>query len=68
MVINDITELEGKTIGCKELAKILDISARHVRQLADEGIIKKVGRNQYRLAESVQGYISYIAQSRLLKI
>ncbi len=42
------------------LAKLLRITPRRVRQLADEGIIPRVARGTYPFVGSVQGYISFL--------
>lgn len=41
----------------EQLAKTLLISKRHVRRLANEGILSKAAAGEYRLLESIQGYI-----------
>lgn len=44
-----------------ELAVVLGLSSRRVRQLADEGIIQSVGKNAYNLAVSVQAYNKFLS-------
>lgn len=51
---------EKQVIRSLDLAKLLGISDRHVRNLANEGIIKKTEKGRYLFLESVQGYIDYI--------
>lgn len=55
----------GKTgdVGAGELAAILGITDRRVRQLVDEGIFFRTGRGRYPLAESVQAYVEWRLKS-----
>ena len=51
---------EKQIIKSTELAKILGITDRHVRNLANEGVIKKTEKGKYLFIESIQGYIEYL--------
>ena len=51
---------ENQIIKATELAKLLGITDRHLRNLANEGIIKKTEKGKYLLLESVRGYIEYM--------
>ena len=51
---------ENQIIKATELAKLLGITDRHLRNLANEGVIKKTEKGKYLLLESVRGYIEYI--------
>lgn len=51
---------ENQIIKSIELAKILGITDRHVRNLANEGVIKKTEKGKYLFVESIQGYIEYL--------
>lgn len=51
---------ENQIIKVTELAKLLGITDRHLRNLANEGIIKKTEKGKYLFFESVRGYIEYI--------
>ena len=51
---------ENQIIKAIELAKLLGITDRHLRNLANEGVIKKTEKGKYLLLESVRGYIEYI--------
>ena len=42
------------------LAKILNMSERHIRRLAEENVIKKNGQNKYLFLESVHSYLNYL--------
>lgn len=50
---------EGMIVRGGELAKILNISDRYVRQLAKENILQKNG-NKYLLLENIHAYIEYL--------
>jgi len=41
------------------IARVLGVTARWVRQLAEDGTLPKVGRGQYLLVPCVQAYIKY---------
>jgi len=49
-------QLEATT---NDIAALLSITPRRVRQLTDEGHLKKTGRNKYSIAETVNAYIDY---------
>ena len=51
---------ENQIIKATELAKLLGITDRHLRNLANEKIIKKTEKGKYLFLESVHGYIEYI--------
>ncbi len=42
------------------IAKLLKLTERRCQQLADEGVLVRVGRGKYDLVGSVQGYIGYL--------
>ncbi len=44
----------------KQLSEILDLSARRVQQLAEEGIFVREKRGKYRAIESMQNYIRFL--------
>lgn len=50
---------ENKISG-PELADLFGVSDRYIRQLANDDILKKSGRGQYLLKESIQGYIQFL--------
>ena len=45
-------------VSTSELAVVLGITARYVRQLTEDGRLLKSGRGRYPLAQSVQAYVS----------
>lgn len=54
--ITDQTE-----VTVSELAVVLGLSSRRIRQLADEGVIHAVGKNAYLLADTVQSYNKFLS-------
>ena len=51
---------ENQIIKATELAKLLGITDRHLRNLANEGVVKKTEKGKYLFFESVRGYIEYV--------
>ena len=51
---------ENQVIRVTQLAVLLGITDRHVRNLANEGIIKKTEKGKYLFLESVHGYMNYL--------
>ncbi|MDR3401943.1 MAG: hypothetical protein P4L99_05525 [Chthoniobacter sp.] len=45
-----------------EAARLLGVTPRWVRELAAQGFIKKLGRDEYSLADVVQGYAKSLAE------
>jgi phage terminase Nu1 subunit (DNA packaging protein) len=48
------------------IAKLFDLSERHVRRLAADGIIPKTAHGQYELVGSIRGYIKYLTDRAVL--
>ena len=55
-----MTKISDQTVTGPQLGEILNITARRVRQLAEEGIFERVGRGRYSLVASIQAYIATI--------
>lgn len=53
---------ENQVTTALELAKFLDVSDRHIRDLVSEGYIIKTERGKYLLFESIRGYINYLEE------
>ncbi|GAK71179.1 hypothetical protein RRU01S_15_01040 [Agrobacterium rubi TR3 = NBRC 13261] len=54
--MNDINEIE---VSARQLAEMLGVSDRRVRQLADQGVVVRGGKTgRYLLSASVKGYVS----------
>lgn len=49
------------TVSLSEMAVVLGLTSRRVRQMVDEGIIVTEAENKYPLAESVQAYIKFLS-------
>lgn len=57
--------LEDQIISGVELAKLLNMTDRNVRLLAEDGIFNKKNRGKYSLIESVNAYVEYLKSKRL---
>lgn len=55
-----MSDAAGRTVGTSELAAILGLTDSRIRQLERSGTIEKIGRGQYDLAGTVQGYCKYL--------
>ena len=51
------TDISAITVNSATLEKILQVSDRRIRQLAEENIIARVSKGRYRLMESISNYI-----------
>jgi phage terminase Nu1 subunit (DNA packaging protein) len=47
-------------IGGSSLAKMLELTDRRIRDLSQRGVLNRIGRGQYNLAESVTAYIRHL--------
>jgi phage terminase Nu1 subunit (DNA packaging protein) len=69
MDIAESSELEIKrgTVPLDVLAKLFDLSARRIQQLASDGIIPKPSsRGEYVLAGAIRGYINFLRKDGLV--
>ena len=48
-------------ISTSELAVVLGLTGRRIRQLAEDGILEKVKDGKFKLPDAVQKYISYVS-------
>ena len=48
------------TVNVETLAKMLDLTPRRIQQLAKEDILKKDGRGDYSLTESLLSYVKHL--------
>lgn len=55
------------TCSTSELAEILGLSDRRIRQLEQEGVISKIERGKFNLPKAVQQYISWIKSQAAAK-
>lgn len=58
--LQNIENVESLAVSSTVLGKILNLSERRIRQLAELGVIKKVKRGQYILTENIRNYILYL--------
>ena len=56
---------DDTTVSTTELARILGLSARRVQQMAQDGTIPTASRGRFRLADSVQRYITFITGNKM---
>jgi len=47
-------------MGTEATARLLGITSEWVRRLTQEGAIRKIGKDRYRVVDAVQGYIAYL--------
>ncbi len=55
--IEKTTDLSQVAVSAGVLSKMLGISDRRIRQLADEGVIIRVSQGRYNLEKSIKGYV-----------
>ena len=55
-----MNETKEKSVPAATLSTLFDCSDRALRDLADKGIIKKIGRGRYALDQSITGYIAHL--------
>lgn len=64
---NKIESVEQVTVSSTVLSNLFGITTRRIRQLENEGVIKKVARGKYNLQENIKSYITFIKTSADLK-
>lgn len=52
-----ITDISAITVNSATLEKVIGVSDRRIRQLAEEGIIVRAAKGRYRLMDSIMNYI-----------
>lgn len=62
-----IESVEHVTVTSTVLANLFGMTSRRIRQLENEGVIKKVARGKYSLQENIKSYITFIKASVNLK-
>lgn len=62
-----IDSVDNVVVSSSVLGSLFGLTTRRVRQLSDEGVIKKVSRGRYNLSENIKNYILYIKTSQNLK-
>lgn len=58
--LQNVESVESLAVSSTTLGKILNLSERRVRGLAELGVFEKIKRGQYKLVENIQKYIVYI--------
>lgn len=58
--IKKIDAVDQVTVSSTVLANLFGITTRRVRQLENEGVVKKVARGKYNLQDNIKSYITYI--------
>ena len=56
----ELQDLQACMVSAGTLGAVLRLSERRVQQLAPSGVVKRVGRGQYDLVASVQGYVGWL--------
>lgn len=62
-----IDNVEQVTVSSTVLANLFGLTTRRIRQLENEGVIKKIARGKYSLQDNIKSYITYIKTSADLK-
>lgn len=57
------TDISAITVNSATLEKIIGVSDRRIRQLAEEGIIVRTAKGRYKLMESARNYILFLKVS-----
>ena len=57
--IKKIESVEQVTVSSTVLSNLFGITTRRIRQLENEGVIKKVARGKYNLQENIKSYITF---------
>ncbi|BBF41992.1 hypothetical protein lbkm_0674 [Lachnospiraceae bacterium KM106-2] len=52
--VDDVSQI---TVSAKVLSKMIGVTERRIRQLAEEGILVKASQGRYKLNDSIHGYI-----------
>lgn len=55
-----VEDISSVVVPAKVLSDVFGVSERRIRQLAEEGVLKKFKRGRYSFAESVKSYIIYL--------
>ncbi len=53
-------EVENMVVNTKTIASMIGVTDRRVRQMAEEGIIEKVGHGRFELMDTMRRYIDYL--------
>lgn len=53
-------KIDGAVVSAKSMGKLIGLSDRRVRQLAEEGIIPKTEGGSYELVKAISSYINFL--------
>jgi phage terminase Nu1 subunit (DNA packaging protein) len=59
------TESKSTSVDVGTLAKLFDLTAVRIQQLAADGIVVKSSRGKYDLWKSIRGYVQYLQKRRV---
>ncbi|AWK52221.1 hypothetical protein DIC82_14980 [Clostridium beijerinckii] len=62
-----IDSVDQVTVSSTVLSNLFGLTTRRIRQLENEGIIKKIARGKYSLQDNIKSYITFIKASADLK-
>ncbi|MBN1077718.1 hypothetical protein [Clostridium botulinum] len=62
-----IDSVDQVTVSSTVLANLFGLTTRRIRQLENEGVIKKIARGKYSLQDNIKSYITFIKTSADLK-
>ncbi len=63
----NINNVDQVTVSSTVLANLFGLTSRRIRQLENEGVIKKIARGKYSLQDNIKSYITFIKTSSDLK-
>jgi hypothetical protein len=58
--------MTGQLFPPRAIAKLLNITDRQLRQLAQEGVVPRAARGRYPLVGCVQGFIAYLQRKNMI--
>jgi len=66
-VAQKLKTVDQVTVSSSVLADLFGLTDRRIRQLENEGVIKKIARGRYSLQENIKSYINFIKANADLK-
>ncbi len=66
-VAQKLKTVDQVTVSSSVLADLFGLTDRRIRQLENEGVIKKISRGRYSLQENIKSYINFIKANADLK-
>lgn len=65
--VKKIDCVDNVVVSSNVLADLFGLTTRWIRQLSEEGVLKKTGRGRYNLQENIKSYIVYLKTNQNLK-